>query len=54
MAFKELYCIDCGESLGEYNEEYFPDMALHNVIAFSQQSPAHKRHDIVIRNELLI
>jgi len=52
MAFKELYCVDCGESLGEYNEEYFHDMALHSVIAFNQQSLVHKRHEIVIRNML--
>jgi len=49
MAYKELYCVDCGESLGEYNEYYFHDEALNNVITFNQQSRSHKRHYIVTR-----
>ncbi len=49
MTFKELYCVNCNESLGDYNDKYFSDVALYNVIIFNRRSQAHKRHDIIIR-----
>jgi hypothetical protein len=50
MAFKEIYCNDCGESLGEYSQRYFSKGALHDVIILSQKSPMHRHHDISIRD----
>jgi len=50
MTFKELYCYDCNESLGHYNETYFSDRALRNVIKYNQKSPLHEKHDIIMRD----
>jgi len=51
MTFKELYCVNCSEPLGDYNEDYFPDFALYDVVKSIQQSRPHKKHDIVILAE---
>src|SRR5215831_13120636 len=48
MGFKEIYCNDCKESLGEYNQEYFSQKALGNIISVTRNSLVHRNHDISI------
>ncbi len=48
MTFKEIYCYDCRESLGEYNEKYYSKGALYDIILLNRDSQVHKHHDISI------
>jgi hypothetical protein len=45
MGFKEIYCSACKEKLGRYNEKYFSDDRLNQIIANNQ---GDKRYNTLV------
>jgi len=49
MDFKEIYCHNCKKTLGRYNEKYFSDMKIDEIINSNHASHIHEGHQIVVR-----
>jgi hypothetical protein len=49
MDFKEIYCHNCKKILGRYNEKYFSDMKIAEIIKSNHASHIHEGHQIVVR-----
>lgn len=49
MIFKEIYCHNCKKSLGRYNEKYFSDIKIVEIIKANHSSHIHEGHQVVIR-----
>jgi hypothetical protein len=49
VEFKEIYCFNCKKTLGRYNEKYFSDLKMGEIIKANHSSHVHEGHDIVIR-----
>jgi hypothetical protein len=48
MGFKEIYCSACKEKLGRYNEKYFSDDRLNQIIANNHVPCIRKGHNLII------
>jgi hypothetical protein len=48
MGFKEIYCSTCKKKLGNYNEKYFSEIRLNEIIVSNHASCIHKGHNIII------
>ena len=49
MPFKEIYCHNCKKILGRYNEKYFSDLKIAEIIKANYASHIHEGHQLVIR-----
>ena len=49
MDFKEIYCFNCKKTLGRYNDKYFSDVKMGEIIKINHSSHVHEGHDIVVR-----
>ncbi|MDE1811567.1 MAG: hypothetical protein KGH86_07785 [Thaumarchaeota archaeon] len=49
MEFKEIYCFNCKKSLGRYNEKYFTDQKMGEIIKTNHASHVYEGHEIVIK-----
>ena len=49
MDFKEIYCHNCRKTLGRYNEKYFSDMKIAEIIKSNHASHIHEGHQVVVR-----
>jgi hypothetical protein len=49
MDFKEIYCFNCKKMLGRYNEKYFSDKKMAEIIKVNHSSHVYEGHEIVIR-----
>ena len=49
VEFKEIYCFNCKKTLGRYNEKYFSDLKMGEMIKVNHSSHVHEGHEIVIR-----
>lgn len=49
VIFKEIYCHNCKKSLGRYNEKYFSDIKIVEIIKANHSSHIYEGHEIIIR-----
>ncbi len=49
MEFKEIYCFNCKKSLGRYNEKYFTDQKVDEIIKANHASHIYEGHEIVVK-----
>ncbi|HXX06263.1 MAG TPA: hypothetical protein VEJ68_05520 [Candidatus Bathyarchaeia archaeon] len=49
MDFKEIYCFNCKKSLGRYNEKYYTDQKVGEIIKACHSNHVYEGHEIVIR-----
>ncbi len=49
MEFKEIYCFNCKKSLGRYNDKYFPESKMAEIIKNNHFSHVHEGHEVVMR-----
>ncbi|GFN40032.1 MAG: hypothetical protein O6761_07315 [Thaumarchaeota archaeon] len=49
MKFKEIYCHNCKKVLGRYNEKYFPDVKIAELIKSNYASHIRDGHEITIK-----
>ncbi|SMH70197.1 conserved protein of unknown function [Candidatus Nitrosotalea okcheonensis] len=49
MEFKEIYCFNCKKSLGRYNEKYFTDQKMSEIIKANHASHVYEGHEIVVK-----
>lgn len=49
MDFKEIYCHNCKKTLGRYNEKYFSDLKIDEIINTNHASHIREGHHIVVR-----
>ena len=49
MEFREIYCFNCKKSLGRYNEKYFSEQKINEIIKANHSSHIHEGHDIVLK-----
>jgi hypothetical protein len=49
VEFKEIYCFNCKKSLGRYNEKYFTDQKMDEIIKANHASHIYEGHEIVIK-----
>jgi len=48
MGFKEIYCSTCKKKLGRYNEKYFSDDQLNQIIANNHTQCIREGHVLTI------
>jgi hypothetical protein len=49
VEFKEIYCFNCKKSLGRYNEKYFTDHKMDEIIKVNHASHVYEGHEIIVR-----
>jgi hypothetical protein len=49
MHFKEIYCSDCKKILGRYNEKYFSELRITEIIKSNHASHIREGHKMTIR-----
>jgi hypothetical protein len=49
MEFKEIYCFNCKKSLGRYNEKYFTDQKMDEIIKANHASHIYEGHEIAVK-----
>ena len=49
MKFKEIYCYNCKKVLGRYNEKYFSDVKIAELIKSNHTSHIRDGHQISVR-----
>jgi len=48
LGIKEIHCSNCRKKLGKYNEKYFSDAQLNEIIVFNHIQCIRAGHDILI------
>ncbi len=48
MEFKEIYCLNCKKKLGRYNEKYFSDEKLNEIIVNNHNKCMCEGHNVII------
>lgn len=48
MGFKEIYCSNCKKTLGKYNENYFSEDKLNEIIVKNHIKCVREGHGITI------
>ncbi len=48
MGFKEIYCSNCKKTLGRYNESYFSETNLNEIIVKNHIRCVREGHGITI------
>ena len=48
MGFKEIYCQTCKKNLGRYNEGYFSETRLNEIIANNHTRCIREGHNVII------
>jgi len=48
MAVKEIYCSNCKKKLGTYNEKYFSDVKLNEIIIHNHTKCIREGHNVII------
>ena len=49
MEFREIYCFNCKKSLGRYNEKYFSEQKINDIIKANHSSHIHEGHDVIVK-----
>ena len=49
MDFREIYCHNCKKILGRYNERYFSELKIAEIIKSDYASHIHEGHQLVVR-----
>lgn len=48
MGFKEIYCFNCKKKFGRYNETYFSEARLNEIIASNHAKCVREGHNLTI------
>jgi hypothetical protein len=45
----EIYCFNCKKSLGRYNEKYFSEQKVNEIIQINHASHVYEGHEVIVK-----
>lgn len=51
MRYREIYCFDCNKTLGQYNEKFYSDDKLSEIIIYVHKICIQQGHRVVIKRK---